>query len=269
MAKYSLKNLSWEEKKTGILFGFFRQLFFLSEKFRTNKFVFSWDSRSSLRREIYPKYKANRNKNKTVEEKEEDKIAYAQFNLLKDELLPSLGFKNIFEFEGYESDDIIAEIVKTNKMEFLIATSDEDMYQLLSDNVSIYNLSKKCIYTKEDFEKEYGITCDKWALHKAIIGCSTDNVEGIYGVGEKTALHYIKEEKLSVIQSQKIATNKNMIKRNLKLVELPFENTPDVSLDFDESLSFDVFVNICNRYGFFLFLKTPSLKKWSNYFQLV
>ena len=59
-AKHSMGNLTWEEKEVGIIFGFLRQLLSLAKTFETNKFVFVWDSRISLRTKMFPDYKKTR-----------------------------------------------------------------------------------------------------------------------------------------------------------------------------------------------------------------
>jgi DNA polymerase-1 len=270
MAKHSLKDLSWGEKQTGVIFRFLRQVFKLAEKFKTNKFVFVWDSRSSLRKEIYPAYKSNRRKEKTPEEKEIDDVAYAQFNLLKDTILPSLGFKNIFEFEGFAADDILAEIIFTYEDDFIIVSADEDLYQLLIDDaVSIYNLYKKEEYSRQDFIDEYGILPEQWSELKCLTGCTTDFVKGIEGIGEKTALKFLKGLIPQSPKTKKILESKRLIEKNSRLVKLPFENTPDVNLNFEETLSFDSFVEVCNKCGFNFFLQSKNIRKWTDYFNLI
>jgi 5'-3' exonuclease len=110
-AKHSMGDLSYEERKVGVIFGFLLQLLSLSKLLKSNRFVFIWDSRKSLREQIFPDYKYKRkNKEKTKEEKEMDDIAYAQFNILRTEIIPALGFQNNFMFDGYEADDLIAKI---------------------------------------------------------------------------------------------------------------------------------------------------------------
>ena len=184
------QGLSYRGHHTEIIFGFLRHINELARHFETKKFIFCWDARKSLRREIYPEYKTNRRVNQTEEENELDQIAYVQFNEIKDNVLPKIGFTNIFYREGYEADDIIASIVKNNPDRYIVVASDTDLFQLL-DYCSLYNIVKKSTTTKIIFEREHEISPDKWHLVKAIAGCGTDNVFGVQGVGEKTAIKFI------------------------------------------------------------------------------
>ena len=271
-AKFSMKDMDFESQATGVIFGFLRQLLKLSQLYPKSDFIFCWDSQSSLREKIYPLYKANRKKVKTEEEKEVDSIAYAQFDLIKEKILPEIGYRNIFEYDGYESDDIFAQIVYNyyDDHEIVIATADEDIYQLLFDNVWIYNVSKKKEYDEVSFNMEYGIFPEDWVDVKAMAGCTSDNVKGIVGVGEKTAIKYLnrglsKDSKLY----EKIVSDKGkeIIRRNLKLVRLPYKGTPKPKFTKDQ-LSLDKFMTICQRYGFQSILQPKELRKWEECLRL-
>jgi DNA polymerase-1 len=271
--KYVMGDLSWEDKSVGVIFGFFKQLLKFSKLYQTNKFIFCWDSKTSLRKKIYPEYKDNRNKNKTQEEKEFDKITYLQFDLLKKEILSSIGFKNNFECEGFESDDLIATIVKNNPLsKFVIVSSDNDLYQLLrGNNVVLYELHKKKEYTEEDFIEDFRVSVNYWPLIKAVAGCFSDNVKGFKGVGEKTALKIVKKELKPQSKLNKLLQSdegKKLVKRNLQLVTLPFSNTLLVNLSGKETLSLKNFIKICDRYGFQSFLRKESLEEWKERFSL-
>jgi len=265
-------DLDFESQKTGIIFGFLRQLLKLSQLYPKSDFIFCWDSKTSLRKKIYSEYKANRKKENTEEEKEADSIAYAQFELIKTYVLPEIGYRNIFEYEGYESDDIFAQIVYGNYDEdiIVIVTSDEDMYQLLFGNVWIYNPGKKKEYTEDQFITEYNIFADDWIDVKAIAGCTSDNVKGIEGVGKKTAIKYLigelsKDSKLH----KKIVSDegKKIIRRNIKLVRLPYIGTPIPKFSGDQ-LSLDKFMTVCQRYGFYSILAPKELRKWEEHLRL-
>ena len=271
MAKHSMKDLSFEESKTGIIFGFLRQLLKLSQLYPKSDFIFCWDSKTSLRKKIYPEYKANRKKEKTEEEKEVDNIAYGQFELIKTYVLPEIGLRNIFEYEGYESDDIFAQIVYSDEgADLVIVTSDEDIYQLLWDTVKIYNPGKKFEYTLRDFQEEFKIGPDAWIDVKSMAGCTSDGVKGIKGVGEKTAIKFITNS-LSMDSKlyKKIVSpeGRKIIRRNLKLVMLPYLNTPKSKFIKDQ-LSLDKFMTVCQRYGFQSILQPKELRKWEECLRL-
>jgi DNA polymerase-1 len=262
-----MKNLSWNDKKVGVIFGFLNQILSLAKIFDTNKFIFAWDSRKSLRAALFPDYKKQRRYEKTSEEKELDAISYIQFDIIRQELLSELGFVNNYMVEGYEADDLIASITFTNpNKEFFIISTDEDLYQLLSDNVRMYSIRKKQFYTNRNLWKEYGITPDEWSEVKSIAGCNTDGVPGVMGVGEKTACLYINRH-LNVTHKSyhNIKKSRELIVRNRKLVTLPFEGTPEIVLSAKNNLSLTAFQDICNRYGFQSFLEQEKYKQWKKF----
>ena len=265
--KHAIGNLSWNEKKVGVIFGFLAQILSLAKVFDTNRFVFTWDSRESLRTKLFPDYKRARRREKTAEEKELDAIAYHQFDILRKEIIPSLGFSNSFMIDGYEADDLIASITFTNPtVEFFIISSDEDLYQLLTDKVKMYSTKKKQLYTNKNLWKEYGITPEDWTEVKAIAGCTTDSVPGVVGVGPKTACDYINHRLAPVRKGYKsIRENRELIERNRKLVTLPFEGTPEIRLSVKNNLSLPVFQDVCNEYGFASFLSKDKYKEWKEF----
>ncbi len=262
--------LSYKGSRTEIIFGFLRHINELARQFETKKFIFCWDSHKSIRREIYPNYKINRHENKTQEDKEYDEIAYDQFNHIKDYVLPRIGFQNIFYKEMYESDDIIASIVKNNfGQKFIVVSSDSDLFQLL-DKCSLYSITKKALTTKVIFEREYSITVDKWHLVKAIAGCSTDNIDGVPGIGEKTAIKYLKGllktgQKASAIESM---ANSDIFHRNLALVTLPFDGVGTFTIKDQEVFKEKDFETVCDEFGMQSFLSPRYLQTWIKLFDM-
>lgn len=260
--------LSYKGSPTEIIYGFLRSLFSLSNQFKTNQFIFCWDSRESLRKKIYPDYKSNRHKDLTEEEKESNRQAYIQFDKIK-KLLPEMGFNNVFEQVGYESDDIIASLVKPSTNGNIIidhpvvVSSDKDLYQLL-DWCSIYNITKKETYTKDLFVREYGIQPFRWKKIKSIAGCGSDNVKGLEGVGERTVIRYLKGELKEETKTwQRISTYDSDLTK--KLVSLPFEGC----IDFKEKIrkddcTPDKFRKVFEEYNCKSLLE--SLDKWEAMF---
>ena len=266
-AKHSMGNLSWHDKKVGVMFGFLNQILSLSKVFDTNRFAFAWDTRKSLRTEMFPDYKKARRHDKTDEEKQLDAIAYEQFDKIRHEILPELGFVNSFGIDGYEADDLIASIINSNAShEFVIVSTDEDLYQLLSERVTMYSTKKKQLYSVKNLWKEYGVTPTEWAEVKSIAGCNTDGVPGIVGVGEKTACKFINRHLNHSHKSYRnIKDNEELIERNRKLVTLPLEGTPEIKLYIKNDLSLSAFQDICNRYGFQSFLERERFNQWMEF----
>ncbi len=165
---YKIPYLSYEEKPTNVVYGFLRGILKFVKDIGEGPFVFVWDSKTSFRREAFFGYK-KREPSKDPKIQEALKIGLPQFTEIREEVLPDLGFSNIFFQEGIEADDIIASIVKNKKLwnfypHFTIVSSDNDLFQLLSKRVSMFNYKEK--FTSEWFEKTYLIRPFKWAEAK-------------------------------------------------------------------------------------------------------
>lgn len=237
--------------RTGVIFGFFNQLLTIAQKLNPDQFIFFWDSKKSKRKEIFPQYKEKRRQNQTEQEIEEWRIAFAQFRQLRKSILPKLGFNNNFLQSGYESDDLIAEYVLTYGAERdrnYVVTADDDLLQLLN-HCHIYNPSKDQLTMREDFFSQHSLDPSMWKEVKKIAGCSSDCVPGIEGVGEKTALKYLKGElKRSTKAYQKIIDGKDVIERNEKLVVLPFEGTELINVEEDNFKMIE-FLRMCRKFN--------------------
>lgn len=268
---YGMPQLSKDEKNTHIIFNFLNIVLKLALEFKTSDFIFVFDSRNSYRELVYPQYKENRKKtDRTEQEKIDFKDMLRQREDLRTKVLPYMGFKNIFMQSGYESDDIIAKIVKKYKKDqFLVVQRDEDLYQLLEgQRVVLYDLKNK--YTEEMFRKEYfDIHPEKWEYVKSIAGCSGDNIAGIERVGDITAAKYLagllKPGKvLSKIEEQR----EHFTDINFPLVSLPYSKgikPLKIELQMD-TLDLDNFKILFGQYGFRYFLSEKIWDKWATMF---
>lgn len=257
-AFYSTGQLSYKGQDTGIIYGFFNQIAHACWSQQVAHIAFCWDSRQSRRKLIFPAYKSNRDKS-------DPQIlrCLKQITRLREEILPRLGFKNNFHKTGFEADDLIARICGIGQSErgFVIMSNDQDLYQLLSFHTAIYKPSKRRLYTLRDFTHEYGIPPIFWAEVKAIAGCSSDAIPGIPGIGEKRALDFIKHPPSPYERHPKIelGEGRKIRERNLKLVRLPFEGTPELELDWSELPSFAEWVTLCEELGFDSFLNRSKV----------
>lgn len=261
-AMLSMMGLSHEEHGTGVIFGFLRELQKLSEDFEHPRFTFAWDSMKSFRRDAFPGYK----KKPPIEDPEMEDIIRSgkpQFSEIRINVLPRLGFANNFIQLGLEADDIMAWITKDHAWEFdhtYVVTADEDMFQILNTKVSIYNPREKKIYTANDFVEEKGIDPNMWHWVKAVAGCTSDKVPGIVGIGEKTAIKYLRCE--LGVSSKKYQDIKQFDPSfNFSLVKLPHARSCPVQL-VPDNLDFSKFEGLCLDYGFNSFLKKDVYKKW-------
>ena len=133
-------------------------------------------------------YKANR-KGMPEELKE-------QMPVIK-KMLSFLGVK-IIEIEGYEADDIlgsVASVFSSDKNECIILTGDRDSLQLVSENVTVYlaKIKETIIYTPEKIKQDYSLEPKQLIDVKALQGDSSDNIKGVAGIGEKTALSLVQK----------------------------------------------------------------------------
>lgn len=240
-AFHTTHGLSWKEKPTGVLFGFLSSLGHLKDDFQTDRIVFCFEHKHLKRRDIFPAYKERRIAHQ--QRPEEEVRALGEFAVqileLQHRYLPKIGFKNVVAYDGYESDDTMAAIAKHYSVDndVVIVTADLDLLQCLDERVSIYSPQKRKLLTKSWFYHEYKIEPWQWAMVKAIGGCSGDGVPGIKGIGEKTALKYVqgalalKSKAYAAIASEQGA---EVVLRNRKLVELPFDGCPTPKIVDDD-----------------------------------
>lgn len=209
--------------------------------------VLAWDSRISFRKKLYPEYKANR-KTKS-EEEEKDRINhFSLLNELKEEL-KLLGDWAVIEKQGYEADDLIAYFIKNASIEdnFTIYSSDNDFYQLLNDRVIQYLPHKKTFYSHLDFQKEFGITCDKYPFIKALMGDRGDNIEGVHGIGVKTAIKMLKGGECFTHWVNKY--KEIDLEQNFELIKLPFREQ-DINIEMPQSsFNKDTWVNLFQKFA--------------------
>lgn len=258
-----LKN---NDRHTGIIYGFFNQVLHACINTGATHIAFCWDSRQSRRKIVMPEYKANRKKDPDLLQ------ALEQVSELYKDIIPRLNFTNNFFATGFEADDLIASLCMfcppKEGQEYFILSSDHDLYQLLSPQVSMYKLRTKRIYTVRHFQEEFGITPLFWPDVKAIAGCSSDNIPGIPGIGEKTAIQFLKNS-CSSKRHEKIESKegKRIRLRNLPLVRLPLERTPRLQLDWGGTPSFAEWLLLCEELGFNSFL--DNSEEWEFLFSQV
>jgi DNA polymerase-1 len=268
-ARYAVGSLSYGDISTGIIFGFLSRILSLGHMFKTNDIVFCWDSRHSVRKKSYPSYKSKRKERRTEEEQMSCQIAAKQFKILRRFVLPRIGFQNNLMVPGIESDDLIAKIVHDHLGEFIIIAADKDLYQLLYRNVRLYSPSAKMIMTRKRFFQDYGITPEQWVLVKQTAGCKSDDVKGVEGIGEKTAIKWIRKElkeKSKKYQAITSEDGKKIIERNCQLVKLPHPKTPAITLEHN-LFSEDEFEIVCKTYGMNSFLEKEQKERWIELFK--
>lgn len=240
-AQYSTGSLAFAGEPTGVIYGFLRAVLDLQRRYGTQKTVFCWDGGTSLRQTLYPGYKQKRmTKERTPEEQRAERHYRKQVHLLQSECIPSLGFRNNLIAVGYEADDLLAKICQAIRLssgdDVVLVSADHDLYQLLGYRVSLWNPASKLEVTRNDFCKKYRVRPEQWAKVKAIAGCSSDEVKGVKGIGEKRACGYLNgslPEKSRYYQAIEDAWG-TVVLPNLRLVTLPLLGTPSFELQEDD-----------------------------------
>jgi len=248
---HAIGRLSYGGQATEVIYGVLRDVVGLCDLHQTNRVVFCFDGGYDKRTDIYYGYKANR-RQAVSERSDEDKAARREMRrqvyLLRARYLPQIGFGNVLFQEGYEADDLIASVClhSLDGDSAIIVSSDSDLYQLLSPGVFIWNPSSRKAINKEWFTETYRVAPVQWADVKALAGCRSDNIPGIWGVGDITAARYLAGNLKTAHKAHRdIAENNDLWERNLRLTRLPFPGTDRFDLVVDEikTHSWDGFVN--------------------------
>ncbi len=171
---------------TNSVYGFTQMILKIIKDIKPDYILVAFDEgKITFRHRDYKEYKGKRLK--TPYELSE------QFPLIK-ELLDTLSIKH-FELEDYEADDIIGTVANyadKRGIDTIIYTGDKDLLQLVSDNVSVY-LTRKGIseveaYGPKEIKEKYNLFPKQIIDLKGLMGDASDNIPGVLGVGEKTAL---------------------------------------------------------------------------------
>ena len=180
---------------TGGVYGFASIAIELIKKLEPDYVAVAWDKPKTnirKRKEIYPEYKAGR--------KPAPADFYAQVPILH-ELLDAFGWP-FYELDDYEADDILgafAEQATAKGIETCLLTSDLDALQLISPTTKVYAIKNGLSNIEEfdvpAFEKKYGLEVEQFLDLKALKGDSSDNLPGVPGIGEKTAISLLQEFK--------------------------------------------------------------------------
>jgi DNA polymerase-1 len=176
---------------TNAVYGFTSMLINLLRDEQPSHVAAAFDvSRKTFRAETYAPYKANRST--TPDE------FRGQVSLIHD-VLGTLGIP-VLTKENYEADDLIATLVtraEPDGYEVLVCTGDRDVLQLVSDQVTVLyprkGVSDLTRFTPDEVVERYGLTPQQYPDYAALRGDPSDNLPGIPGVGEKTAVKWVRE----------------------------------------------------------------------------
>ena len=254
------KTVSSNGKQTGGIFQFLLQIKILLQKGNFRYVYVFWDGENSgqYRYNLYPLYKANRDKNfedETLSDymkevnrkvknmtnyfrKKQDPVKLAERRKQKDifywqrevimSCLEELCIRQCI-YDKIEADDFISYYVTHKKPNerIVIVSNDRDLTQLISDTVIVYVQSMKDFINKKNHTKIMGYNYKNVVLKKILCGDDSDNIKGIKGLGEKTLLtnfKQIKEREVSLDEIIKVAKNINEERMKTKKKPLQWAN---------------------------------------------
>jgi len=195
-AFYGIRHLSNKDgTPTNAIYGFLNILLKLADEQKPDYICAAFDLKApTFRHEMYSEYKAQR--------KPMPEDLKAQMPIAKD-VLKAMNIK-ILELEGYEADDIIGTVSKlceASDVECMIATGDKDDLQLASDKTKVIltvtrsGVNETIIYDNKAVMEKYHVSPSEFIDVKALMGDPSDNIPGVAGIGEKTAMSLIEAHK--------------------------------------------------------------------------
>ncbi len=234
---YSHKNMrTLKGEPTGAVYGFITRVENLLAELQPARIVVALDSRGKTHRhDMFPDYKAKR-----LEPPEE---LLQQIPWIKEYLeLRGIPF---YEEPGIEADDIIARLAADYNGkgdEVYIFSADKDLFQLVGDRVFVFHPKIKQKLGPDGIKEFFGVMPEQIVDYLAMVGDSSDNIPGIPGIGEKTALKLIGQfgtldrllENIGDVDEKyrkKIEANRGLLELSRKLVDL--KQLPDFSLPKD------------------------------------
>ena len=185
-AYYAIRHLSNSKGfPTNAVYGFTAMLFKFLKDYEPTHLAIVFDSKGkTFRDDIYPLYKANRS------EPPEDLVP--QFDKIF-EMVDAFNIPQV-QLEGFEADDLMGTIstsVEDEGANVVLVTGDKDFCQLVSDKVTLLDTMKNKITGMEEVKEKYGVTPDRVIDVFALAGDAVDNIPGVKGIGEKTAVSLI------------------------------------------------------------------------------
>ncbi len=253
---------------TNALFGFSNMINKIILEEKPTYILVAFDKGKTFRHEKYNEYKAGR-----IEMPDELRL---QFPIAK-KLLELMGIK-YYEIENYEADDIIGTFSKfcdNTKYTGTIISSDKDLLQLITDSVDIKLLKSKDYirYNPESFYEEYKIKPINIIDLKSLMGDSSDNIKGVKGIGEKTALKLLQEyktlngiyeniDKISGKTKEKLIDGKNDAYISYELATIVTNVPIEISIDDIKYKGNQTGLNdLYEELEFYSFLKKDKVEK--------
>jgi len=191
-AFFAIKNLSTSTGiPTNAVYGFTNMFLKLIKEEKPQYLAIVFDSKTpTFRHKKFPDYKAQRQK---MPDEMRDQLPLIR------EVITAFNIP-IFSKDGYEADDIIGTLVKRYEHqvdEIVVVSGDKDILQLVDDKIKVLatkkGLSETILYDREGVKERFGVEPEKVIDVLSLCGDTSDNIPGIKGIGEKTAIKLIQE----------------------------------------------------------------------------
>ena len=182
---------------------------------------------------------------KSTRDKDSWKSVYEHEDVMK-EFCNSVGVGNLFP-GVLEADDVIYYMCKKLDGYKTVISSDHDMLQLVDNLTCIHNPVSKFTYNINNFETKLNVPVDRYIHYKALVGDKSDNIQGIKGVGHKTAVKYIKQG----IKESLNGDDYKIYEQNLRLVDLSVgvqEHPGEIEIYQDQLSSLEKFKSDYNTF---------------------
>ena len=248
---------------TNALYGFINMINKIVMDEKPEYMMVAFDKGKTFRHDKYTTYKGTRAETPDDLKK--------QFKLSRD-LCKALGIKAI-EITNFEADDIIGTFAKKcndEKLDGLIISSDKDLLQLISPNVKVKLLKTHdyILMDENEFKNTYGLDPIKMVDLKALMGDPSDNIPGVKGIGEKTAIKLLQEygsldnlyqniDSIKGSTHEKLVNDKENAYMSFDLATIYREVPIETSLDSikKEAINEEEYSNILKELEFFSLLK--------------
>jgi DNA polymerase-1 len=185
-AFYAIRHLSSSKGlPTNAIYGFIQMLLKVIKEHHPDYLVITFDSKApTFRSEVYKEYKANR---PAMPEGLTPQIPYIK-RIVEGYRIATL------EMEGYEADDLIGTVAKgvESKADVVIITGDKDILQLVTDHIQVYDTMKEKRFGVEEVGERFGVMPEQVVEVMGLAGDAIDNIPGVPGIGEKTAIELIR-----------------------------------------------------------------------------
>ena len=205
---------------TGVSMIMTRMMQGLLKKFKGSKFIVVFDAKGkSFRADLYAEYKANR---PPMPDALKVQVDYVHA------IVKALGFP-LVSITGVEADDVLGTYAKKATslgLKTIICTGDKDLSQLVNDDVILYDSMKDVFYDEKGVIEKYGVPPKLIIDFLALKGDSSDNIPGMAGVGDKTAISLLNE----------IGSIDEIAKNTDKIASLSFRGSKTFAQKFIESL---------------------------------